>query len=111
MPLMFCNTNAVYKSADDAWHVFERLTLKPILKHVEQEFNCKVLNEFDIGKQRYAFSCEDLCLDSDKSKAETNNIYVAGGIMTPNEARARMGLPPIEGGDRLRGQQTAVSNE
>lgn len=122
MPLMFCNTNAVYKSADDAWHVFERLTLKPILKHVEQEFNCKVLNEYDFGKHRYGFSCEDLCLDSDKSKAETNNIYVAGGIMTPNEARARLGLPPVEGGDRLRGQlsgqqttdngqQSAVSNE
>jgi HK97 family phage portal protein len=121
LPLMYTSTNAVYKSVDDAWHTFYTLTIQPMLEDVELEFNGKLLNQED-KIIRFKFDSRCLCLDSDKSKAETNNIYVAGGIMTPNEARARLGLPPIEGGDRLRGQQTtdngqqtgqqtAVSNE
>lgn len=121
LPLMYTSTNAVYKSVDDAWHTFYTLTIQPMLEDVELEFNGKLLNQED-RIVRFKFDSRCLCLDSDKSKAETHNIYVAGGIMTPNEARARMGLPPIEGGDKLRGQlsgqqttdngqQSAMSNE
>lgn len=95
LPLMFTSTNAVYKSVDDAWHSFETLTLKPILEEVEQEFNGKVVNEYNFGKLRFKFNTSGICLDSDKSKAEIEKIYVDAGIKTVNESRAKLGLGPL----------------
>lgn len=95
LPLMFTSTNAVYKSMDDAWHTFEALAIRPMLEEVEQELNGKLLNEYDFGKIQYKFNSEGVCLDSDKSKAETDKIYVDAGIKTVDEVRAKLGLAPL----------------
>ena len=96
LPLMYTSTNAVYKSVDDAWHTFETLTIRPILEEVEQEFNGKVLNQYDFGKFRFKFNTANLCLDSDKSKAEIDKIYVDAGIKTVNEVRKKLGMGAIQ---------------
>lgn len=99
LPLMFISTNAVYKSMDDAWHTFDVLAIQPMLEEVEQELNGKLLNEYDFGQFRFKFNSDKVCLDSDKSKAETEKIYVDAGIKTVNEARAKLGLAPKKGGE------------
>ena len=96
LPLMFCATNAVYKSIDDAWHTFLELTIKPLLEEVEQELNAKLLTPGDHGSWRFCFDVSDLCLDSDKSKAETAQIYVNCGVKTVNEVREELNLEPRE---------------
>ena len=83
-------------SVDDAWHTFETLTIRPILEEVEQEFNGKVLNQYDFGKFRFKFNTANLCLDSDKSKAEIDKIYVDAGIKTVNEVRKKLGMGAIQ---------------
>ena len=96
LPLMFCATNAVYKSIDDAWHTFLELTIKPLLEEVEQELNAKLLTPGDHGSWRFRFDTGHLCLDSDKSKAETAQIYVASGVKTVNEVREELNLEARE---------------
>ena len=96
LPLMFCATNAVYKSIDDAWHTFLELTIKPLLEEVEQELNAKLLTSGDHGSWRFRFDTGHLCLDSDKSKAETAQIYVASGVKTVNEVREELNLEARE---------------
>ena len=96
LPLMFCATNAVYKSIDDAWHTFLELTIKPLLEEVEQELNAKLLTPGDHGSWRFRFDTGHLCLDSDKSKAATAQIYVASGVKTVNEVREELNLEARE---------------
>lgn len=91
LPLMFCATNAVYKSIDDAWHTFKMLTVEPMLDEVVQEMTAKLLTEHD-DQFRFRFDISGLCLDSDKGKAETAQIYVASGVKTVNEVRKEMGM-------------------
>ena len=95
LPLMFCATNAVYKSIDDAWHTFLELTIKPLLEEVEQELNAKLLTPGEHGSWRFRFDTGHLCLDSDKSKAETAQIYVASGVKTVNEVREELNLEAL----------------
>lgn len=96
LPLMFCATNAVYKSIDDAWHTFKTLTIEPMLEEIEQELNSKLLNEYDFGHRRYRFDTSALCLDTDKGKAEVAQIYVNTGVKTKNEVRKELNLAPVE---------------
>lgn len=95
LPLMFCATNAVYKSIDDAWHTFLELTIRPLLEEVEQELNAKLLLPEEFGKLRYRFDAGGLCLDSDKSKAETASIYVNCGVKTVDEVREELNLEAL----------------
>lgn len=74
LPLMMSSTNAVYKSVDDAWMSFEKLTIEPMLQELEEEMNSKLLNEFDMGKFRFHFERHSLCMQSEKEKAETEKI-------------------------------------
>jgi len=74
LPLMMSSTNAVYKSVDDAWLSFEKLTIEPMLQELEEEFNSKLLNEYDMGKVRFRFERHSLCMQSEKEKAETKKI-------------------------------------
>ena len=48
------------------------------------------------------FKEEDLRMPDETAQAQALNTLVAGGIMTPNEARKAIGLPPVEGGDTLK---------
>lgn len=96
LPLMFCATNAVYKSIDDAWHTFKELTIQPILDEVEQELNAKLLTYEDFGSYRYRFDTTALCLDTDKGKAEVAQIYINSRVKTVNEVRHELNLSPLE---------------
>lgn len=99
LPLMFCATNAVYKSIDDAWHTFKTLTIEPLLEEVEQELNSKILNDKDFGKFRFRFDTSSLCLDSDKGKAEVAQIYINAGVKTRDEVRQELNLAPLGNND------------
>ncbi len=102
LPLMYCSTNAVYKSIDDAWHTFRQLTIDPMLEEVRQELTAKLLTESEGDRFRFRFDTSALCLDSDNNKATTARSMVDGGLATVNEARRHLGLPPVADGDTLR---------
>ena len=50
-------------------------------------------------------------MTDETAQAQALNSLVAGGIMTPNEARKKINLPPIDGGDELRQPETTIDNE
>jgi hypothetical protein len=64
----------------------------------EEELNRKLCHRSNI---RIDFD-ETFLIKSDKSVQATYlNTLVSGGILSVNEARASLGLNPIEGGDRV----------
>ena len=102
LPLMFLSTNAVYKSIDDAWHTFKELTMQPKWSALEQELNGKYLNFLDYDRFRFHVLSDEICLDSDKNRAERLSVLVNAGIITPNEARKCINLGEAAGGDKLK---------
>lgn len=110
LPLMFCSTNAVYKSIDDAWHTFKELTIQPMLDEVAMELNADVLGESNYGQLRFRFDTTALCLDSESIKATTASSRRAAGITTANEERMYMGLPALPEGNTLEKPTQALPN-
>lgn len=92
-PLMFASSNAVYKSTDDAYLMFNKLTMEPIYEALEDEASSKILVPEDYGHFRLHFKRHALCLDGHKTKAETYKILTDAGIMTRNEVRQELNLP------------------
>jgi SPP1 gp7 family putative phage head morphogenesis protein len=48
------------------------------------------------------YSKIDVLQGDRKLQADIASVYVSGGIKTPNEVRAELNLPPVDGGDDLR---------
>lgn len=73
-----------------------------ILKQYEEEINYKMLEPSETAAGKYFKFNENVILRTDaKSQAEILTGYVQNGIYTPNEARAYMNKPSMEGGDDL----------
>lgn len=58
---------------------------------------------------RVQFNLNDLLRTDQATQMKTATDGVKGGVLTPNEARARMNLPPIKGGDTVYLQQQDYS--
>lgn len=75
--------------------------------HVLVESMESLLNEaFDMeGDEGIELDLDMLLRMDSKTKVESLKLGVDGGIYTPNEARRRMDLPPLKGGDTVYMQQ------
>jgi hypothetical protein len=87
--------------------------LRPLLNWFADLFNLIIRKYFGITDA--AFEWQDDRLERPGAEPELVSSLVAAGVLTPNEARQRLGLGPVEGGDRLipprSAQQSAVSSE
>ena len=73
-----------------------------ILKQYEEEINYKLLEPSETIEGKHFKFNENVILRTDaKSQATILTGYVQNGIYTPNEARAFMNKPCMEGGDNL----------
>ncbi len=99
-------TRAFLDDSVDPWLcAFEAESRDKLL--TEDEQNTARTGYYTIEHERNALVRADLA-----ARSEALNKYVSGGIMTVNEARAREGLPPIDGGDQLfRPLNMAVGND
>lgn len=90
---------AALKETIASW---SRLGLRPWLSRLEGSFSDKLLSSDALaaGYRVKADTSELLRLD-DGDRARVLVSLVGGGIVTPNEARQREGLPEIEGGSAL----------
>ena len=95
-------TNKSYNSLAQAIDALIAFTLEPFIMILEDEFNRKCLLPSEREYLHIDFKEEDLRMTDETAQAQQLNSLVAGGIMTPNEARKILGLPSLEDGDNLR---------
>ena len=76
------------------------------VKQFEMQLNLKILGRYSSG---YIDVDTEYLLRTDlKSRAEALRVMIFGAIITPNEARERLNLPPLDGGDELYMQGATV---
>lgn len=92
---------------------FYTTTLLPILTAWEEELNAKLLTSLQIKRgYRFKFNVGTILRGDLKSQTESLKNLVTGSIMTVNEARAKLDLVPIKGGEQLlvNGTYTNIDN-
>lgn len=82
---------------------FVQHTLMPWVEKLEQEFTSKLFTAFEVRTRRYcfAFNLDSMQRADAEGRSKLYSSALQHGWMTPNEVRAKEGLNPIEGGDRL----------
>lgn len=78
-----------------------RFTLAPWAQRIEQR-----LSRLLPAPRFVAFDFGDLLRPAPEQEIPLVLSQVAGGLITPNEGRKRLGYDPIEGGDTLRGAES-----
>ncbi len=101
-----------YASAEAQQLSFYVDTLLFIVKQYEEELSYKLLS-FDEMRKGYRFKFNvDVILRADfKTKVETLSKAVNTFLFTPNEAREKLDLEAVEGGDSLMGNGSTVKLE
>jgi len=80
---------------------FYKLTLRPLLEKIEASIRTNLMTPVDAGRHEVEFDFDALLRSDAKSRFESYRIGIAGGILTPNEARAEENRPALPGGDKL----------
>lgn len=98
-PLLMEDTNSHYSTYQNARMEFLQWTVQPDITEIEQEFNSKLLTEYDFGQRRYHL-CEQPIMRLDKeAQAKVDQIMLQTGASTVNEIRQQYDRPAVENGD------------
>ena len=100
--LIWHTDGQTYASAKDNARALYADTLAPILNMVENVLNCFLLPMVGAPATQYAeFDIEAKLAGSFEERVSVLQSSVGGPWMTRNEARAKLNMPAIEGGDEL----------
>lgn len=92
---LFDLTKSSYSTVEATQLSFLTDTLAPLLEKIEEELEYKLFaDNIDVK-----FDSDVLLRNDKSSQASYLTSLVNNGIMSPNEARRVIGLPPVEGGD------------
>jgi len=97
MPIMvgYSDKAATYASAEQMFLAHVVHTLSPWYQRLEQSIDANLLTEKDRAAGYYAnFVEEGLLRGSIETTANMLDKYVNGGLMTPNEGRAKLDMNP-----------------
>ena len=86
----------VYSNIESNGLAFIRHTLLPWIRRLEDGFTTLLP-----GKQFVKLDTDEYARGDQLSRVRSFQVAVSSGIMTPNEARAKMDLEPYEGGDKF----------
>ncbi len=105
VPPMFAGdfTNMSYANSEQSDLHFAKHCIRPICKKIEAEYNRKLF--VDDPEYFCEFDLEELTQGDFATRMRGFATAVQGAVYTPNEARAKLGLPPVEGGEKLYIQQ------
>ena len=105
-------TKSSYASAEAQQLSFLVDTLLYIVKHYEEEIEAKLLSDKEVADGYHVkFDTSVLLRTEFKTLIETLARAVQSFLMTPNEARTRLDLPAVAGGDRLLGNGASIPVE
>jgi len=82
--------------------------LRPYLRRITAAIRQQLLLPEERSTLFADFNTEDLLQTDSKSRADYYNRMTGGPTMTLNEARRKLGLPPLEGGDVIRVQMQDI---
>lgn len=102
-------TKSSYASAEAQQLSFYVDTLLYILKQYEEEITYKLLSRDDMDNGYFAKFNVSVILRADlATQITTLSTAVNSFLMTPNEARAKLDLGNVDGGDRLLGNGASI---
>ena len=96
--------NANYSNVREFRRMLYGETLGPLLEQIGQRLTMRLLPMLDIpvnGRTVVTFDTESRTAGTFEEQVQVASTAVGGPVMTPNEFRARLGLPPVDGGDEL----------
>jgi HK97 family phage portal protein len=99
--MLFELSRATWSNAEQMGATFLQLCLRPWLDRWQDAYATVLLTEDEQAEFYPEFVIDDLQRADAAGRAEIFGKLVAMRAMTPNEVRAAMNLPAIEGGDEL----------
>lgn len=94
--------NVNYSSLTEQHRQLYQDCLAPYLTILQEEFEIQLLPEFNAGKETYLeFQLQEKLRGSFEEQAAVLQASVGAPYLTRNEARARLNLSSIDGGDEL----------
>jgi len=96
-------SNSTYSNFSEASRAFLTMTMRPWLANFEQQIQSALVIAPRIPGTRYRveFDSADLLRATPTDRFVTYERGIKSGVMCPNEARVREGLPPRDGGDEF----------
>lgn len=96
-------SNSTYSNFSEASRAFLSMTMRPWLTNVEQQLKSALLVVLRVPGIRHQieFDTADLLRATPTDRFATYEKGIKSGVMCPNEAREREGMPPREGGDEF----------
>ena len=102
-------TKSSYASAEAQQLSFYVDTLLYIIKQYEEELTYKLLTDDEVVKgYHFKFNIDVIMRSDFATKVTTLSTATNSFLMTPNEARSKMDLPSVPGGDRLLGNGASI---
>ena len=94
---------AIYEDANRANtltqdEVFQNEVIKPIQDTFRYRFDHLIKHGFELENWKFVF--KQLSLKDRLQEAKIDEIYSNKGVFTVDEIRAKLNMPPVEGGDR-----------
>ena len=90
-----------YNSLTESQREFVIHSLAPIVTMIEEQCNKKLIMPSKHCKQFVDLDETSILANDAEKQANEVTTLTNSGIITPNEARKRLGLPPVDGGDKL----------
>lgn len=108
---VFQDSNVNYKSTESSQTILMTSTVMPLTKQIESEFNSKLLTPTQRLHMKIRFNLDDYYQNDPSVTATALANLVRGGVLTANDARQRLGMPPVEGGDIVQMQGAGTKDE
>lgn len=96
-------SNSTYSNFSEASRAFLTMTMRPWLTNFEQQLKAALLVGSPSAGSRYQveFDTADLLRANPQDRFQSYETAIKSGVMCPNEAREREGMPPREGGEEF----------
>lgn len=107
--MLFELSRATWSNAEQMAASFLQLCLRPWLDRWQDALTTVLLSDDEQDDHYFEFVIDDLQRADAAGRAEIFSKLIASRVMTPNEARAAMNLPAIEGGDELANPYTTTN--
>lgn len=82
----------------EGWY---KLNLRPYLERIESSIKRHLMREREWEEVDIEFDFDALLRASQQQRYESYNKAINSGVLTPNEARAKEGKKPLNGGDKI----------